>query len=549
MFGTWMYQLWFGRYSRARGVLDSSAFEHVFVGEEKNGEVSGLHNWVRFFTLENNATEKFDYQGFIVKRGGVMTTIRFNWKGLPKKSGSLMIGTSPEFDMALYTMCFLSRRGKETCQVEVNGCPVSVTSYDMVQNGKAYIGTVYPTAGPQNMLHVVLMAMILGQAVLAAEKIPAFSVTDTELKEMSKKLRDADENKASRGQIQVNFQGHTSTRDTSDNAPRRFFDKVDGRLLEKPSYKQFLALADNFNRHTGTTEPRVSVAEVRFAEPHSSLGLFRLKVHSRHEVMARHVKISCGQPKAQSPLHSGWYSTHSKTLLEQQAMQWNRISARMYCKHLKGQRWQRSLLQKRTSLIQEKRETSTFLTTVLESKPWKVLYRYLNQKGHPFAVSPLVFRYWIAQLWFVHYSRARGRADTSGFEHIFMGEEKNNEISGLHNWLRFYTLEKNATEHFDYKGFIIKRGNVMASLKFMWGDDLKRSGSLLIGTSPEYEMALYTLCFLARRGRDQCEVEIDGCPLLITSFDIVQNNKVFIGSIFPTAGRLTEKCRRLARRA
>uniref|UniRef100_A0A7I4XRV7 Endoribonuclease n=1 Tax=Haemonchus contortus TaxID=6289 RepID=A0A7I4XRV7_HAECO len=150
LFGTWMYQLWFGRYSRARGVLDSSAFEHIFVGEEKNGEVSGLHNWVRFFTLENNATERFDYQGFIVKRGGVMTTIRFNWKGLPKKSGSLMIGTSPEFDMALYTMCFLSRRGKEPCQVEVNGCPVSVTSYDLIQNGKAYIGTVYPTAGPQS---------------------------------------------------------------------------------------------------------------------------------------------------------------------------------------------------------------------------------------------------------------------------------------------------------------------------------------------------------------------------------------------------------------
>ncbi|XGW25140.1 hypothetical protein V3C99_006501 [Haemonchus contortus] len=333
-------------------------------------------------------------------------------------------------------------------------CGVFRLRLNINRNARHFDGICFLT----DMLYVVLMAMILGQAVLAAEKIPAFLVTDTELKEMSKKLRDADENKASRGQIQVNFQGHTSTRDTSDNAPHRFFDKVDGRLLEKPSYKQFLALADNFNRHTGTTEPRVSVAE-------------------------------------------------------------------------------------------EKRETSTFLTTVLESKPWKVLYRYLNQKGHPFAVSPLVFRYWIAQLWFVHYSRARGRADTSGFEHIFMGEEKNNEISGLHNWLRFYTLEKNKTEHFDYKGFIIKRGNVMASLKFMWGDDLKRSGSLLIGTSPEYELALYTLCFLARRGRDQCEVEIDGCPLLITSFDIVQNNKVFIGSIFPTAGKLTEQCRRLAGRA
>ncbi|VDK75901.1 unnamed protein product [Cylicostephanus goldi] len=116
----------------------------------------------------------------------------------------------------------------------------------------------------------------------------------------------------------------------------------------------------------------------------------------------------------------------------------------------------------------------------------------------------------MAQLWFVHYSRARGRADTSGFEHVFIGEVKNHEITGMHNWIRFYQLEKNETEEFDYKGYVIKRGNVMASLKFTWKGDLKRSGSLLIGTSPEYDMALYTLCFLSRRGRQQCDVSIFG---------------------------------------
>ncbi|KAJ1347003.1 Poly(U)-specific endoribonuclease [Parelaphostrongylus tenuis] len=107
-----------------------------------------------------------------------------------------------------------------------------------------------------------------------------------------------------------------------------------------------------------------------------------------------------------------------------------------------------------------------------------------------------------------------------------MGEEKNNEISGLHNWIRFYMLERNASENFDYKGFVIKRGKVMASVKFTWKGVPKRSGSLLIGTSPEYDLALYTLCFLSRRGREQCQVEIDGCPLSITSYEITQNNKV-----------------------
>uniref|UniRef100_A0A0M3HGC5 Endoribonuclease n=1 Tax=Ascaris lumbricoides TaxID=6252 RepID=A0A0M3HGC5_ASCLU len=77
--------------------------------------------------------------------------------------------------------------------------------------------------------------------------------------------------------------------------------------------------------------------------------------------------------------------------------------------------------------------------------------------GHPFARNEAVFRFWISQLWFVRYSRARGIADTSGFEHVFMGETKNGEVAGMHNWLRFYLLERNASEHFDYKGFLVKR--------------------------------------------------------------------------------------------
>ncbi|EYC10775.1 hypothetical protein Y032_0053g2290 [Ancylostoma ceylanicum] len=84
---------------------------------EKRGEVSGLHNWVRFYELERNSTKQFEYKGFIVKRGEVMASLKFTWKGALKKSGSLLVGTSPEYDMALYTMCFLSRRGKELCEV------------------------------------------------------------------------------------------------------------------------------------------------------------------------------------------------------------------------------------------------------------------------------------------------------------------------------------------------------------------------------------------------------------------------------------------------
>lgn len=41
----------------------SCRFEHVFVGESKHGEISGLHNWVQFYNLEQK--RELDYRGYI----------------------------------------------------------------------------------------------------------------------------------------------------------------------------------------------------------------------------------------------------------------------------------------------------------------------------------------------------------------------------------------------------------------------------------------------------------------------------------------------------
>ena len=123
-------------------------FKQIF--QYKNGEIAGLHSWLRFYLLERNATKDLNYHGFIIKRFDLMGVIRYVWEGATKKTGGFFIGTSPEFDMALYTFCFLSRRGFKTCDFDLDGCPFSVTSYDMSQFNKVYIGTVYPSAGPLN---------------------------------------------------------------------------------------------------------------------------------------------------------------------------------------------------------------------------------------------------------------------------------------------------------------------------------------------------------------------------------------------------------------
>ena len=47
-------ELWFDVYSRGHRILGSSGFEHVFLGEKKNGTVQGFHNWVYFHHLEQS---------------------------------------------------------------------------------------------------------------------------------------------------------------------------------------------------------------------------------------------------------------------------------------------------------------------------------------------------------------------------------------------------------------------------------------------------------------------------------------------------------------
>ncbi|TGZ66301.1 hypothetical protein CRM22_005406 [Opisthorchis felineus] len=133
-------QLWFAPYKRRRQ-NDSSAFEHVFVGEKKGSEVSGFHNWIQFLRLER--TGVLDYQGYFAKQCGDpprVATLAFRMQdGSTKPRGSMLLGTSPEFEMALYTVIFLSRH--KHFNVQLDSCKAVVTCHPT--QGGSYIGTCY----------------------------------------------------------------------------------------------------------------------------------------------------------------------------------------------------------------------------------------------------------------------------------------------------------------------------------------------------------------------------------------------------------------------
>lgn len=151
-FKKFLYKLWFGLYARTKtGILDSSGFEHVFIGEISNGKVIGFHNWIHYFIQE--ARGNVDYKGYIIPRNRKKyealansetraLTIQFSWGDEVKSVSSTLIGTSPEFEIALYTLCFLE--GKEDNLVNLGQYEVNIKCHHWNTRDGDKIGSCYP---------------------------------------------------------------------------------------------------------------------------------------------------------------------------------------------------------------------------------------------------------------------------------------------------------------------------------------------------------------------------------------------------------------------
>lgn len=71
-----------------------------------------------------------------------MLSVQFTWHGFQKDVSSMFIGTSPEFELALYTVCFLS--GQEENVVEVGDYQVRIKAYRIKSKYGDKVGSCYP---------------------------------------------------------------------------------------------------------------------------------------------------------------------------------------------------------------------------------------------------------------------------------------------------------------------------------------------------------------------------------------------------------------------
>ncbi|XP_031422975.1 poly(U)-specific endoribonuclease-like [Clupea harengus] len=168
------------------------------------------------------------------------------------------------------------------------------------------------------------------------------------------------------------------------------------------------------------------------------------------------------------------------------------------------------------------------------------LYGFLYTKG--VYKSEEEFKYDLKMMWFGLYTRSSGKMDSSGFEHIFAGEIKKSKISGFHNWLQFYLLEKQGLLNYyshSFDGPWQSYPDVLG-MQFNWDGYFKQVGSAIIGCSPEFDLAMYSLCYITRPGK-QCKLSLGGKPLIIQTYtwdnSSYGNGKKYIGSAFPATPR------------
>jgi poly(U)-specific endoribonuclease len=163
------YTMWFDTYQRSENAAmdSSSGFEHVFLGEidPEEGAI-GFHNWL--YLMNEDSERNISYNGYIkyleLNEKASVILINFKWRDNCKPQSSMFLGTTPEFEFALYTLCWFTRPNR-LCPVLLGGKRFSVQTYVKVNHyGDKLVSTAYPVMSGTN--YTSSSISVLGAALL-----------------------------------------------------------------------------------------------------------------------------------------------------------------------------------------------------------------------------------------------------------------------------------------------------------------------------------------------------------------------------------------------
>ncbi|EFN88107.1 Placental protein 11 [Harpegnathos saltator] len=168
---------------------------------------------------------------------------------------------------------------------------------------------------------------------------------------------------------------------------------------------------------------------------------------------------------------------------------------------------------------EERKEESELLDKFLETDVFKAAMKFLVDKEFV-PNDEYEFKDTLRRMWFSQFQRVEGEPSSSGFEAIFLAEKLDSYMIGPQNWI--YYAKQEAQKNIDYRGYIkdVKLGDKGEAIKIRSSfniPDTKHSvTTLLVGLSPELEMALYTVCFYLRPN-DVCPVSLGGKEVMLVS--------------------------------
>ncbi|CAL7943093.1 unnamed protein product [Xylocopa violacea] len=188
---------------------------------------------------------------------------------------------------------------------------------------------------------------------------------------------------------------------------------------------------------------------------------------------------------------------------------------------------------KETVTPEKRKEESELIDKILETDVMKAVMKFLADKGY-IENDEFEFKDTLRRIWFSLFKRIDGDASSSGFETVFLAEQFDSDVIGLHNWI--YYAKQETEKKLNYLGYIkeLKLGNKAEVLKVRSSLNgvVQPVTTIFVGTTPELEFALYTMCFFTRPN-NLCPISLGGSEFMIIVSRINYFGKDILVSGYP----------------